>query len=486
MAFQINASRTHESLAITKRRETNAKYTSFENIVAEDRKYGHILNWEIKSQDMMDRNTVANLARGLESTAKQKLQLRQRKLAELYQKDEAIQRQHLAALRETSEQKARRLVTKARELKKAREEKRKTFAQDMYNKQWIAACDDLRNIGSEQYMRYCREQIADQRQEKAQRQSSEQREEAEWARLWEEERLKRIEEENEQQRQRQRLNYETKLSVLGQIDQSRNDKLAKAYTQELEREEFRHQLADDSEYARQAKENAALLRRQQMVSILRYNEQRDQALKNSSKVQREQELRDLSAKMEEYKADMATLAGKKDNLRMDMANYIQYMKQRKEEERAFEKMIEKLSIEEQERVNRKQDVITAREQTARDQLNSDVYLIRGEQLVSNEEERHRVARELEMEKYLVLREASQASMEEREEERAFRSRELASQADMIRQMHEKRNKERMSEALIIEEREDAIEAERQYRAFVQREKAKAAQGGEAIPASVFH
>lgn len=482
--FAMQARRT-EPRSITKRRETEAYYNSFEGVRAEDRKYAQIANWEINSQKMIDRNIVANIARGIESNEQKKLEVRQKRLAALYQADEEAQKKELASLRETSAQKAKRMVTQARKLKAAREEKRRLFAQEMYNRQWREGCDDLRLIGSERFARHCREEIAEQRVEKAQRKYHEQRKEKDWANIWENERQKRVQKEEELKRRRQRFNHETKMTLLDQMEHSRQEGLKKVYEKEMEREAFAKQLSEDTAYAKEAQVRAAKQRREAMQDILDFNEKAQATKAEIARAQREQELRDLNEKMEVVRQDNARKQEEARQRARDMQKYMSYVKQYKEEDAAIERTIEQLSLEEMQRANSKKDAQWQREQQQREALMADVYHGRAVQLNELEQKRSDLEKELELERRLVAEEATKAQALEEKEEEEWRRKNLTTQADLLRQMQEKRNDEKIKESLIVEERENSIAAERQYRAFVARERAAGLAIGAQIPASRF-
>lgn len=467
--FALQAPRT-EPRSITKRRNHEAHYNNFSRIIAQDQRQAQIANWEINSTKMIERNTIANMARGIEEQEQSKLQERQRRIAELYRQDEAQQKAELANLRETPAQKATRMVAQARKLKAAREEKRRQFAQQMYNRQWREGCDDLRLIDSHNFARHCREQIADQRFEKAQKKLHEQRVESQWANIWENERLKRVQDEEEQKRRRQRFNHETKTALLGQMEVARQRNLQEAHQKEVEREAFRRQLEEDCAHAKAAQERLLHQRRSAMDGIVQFNEQQQRTKAEVARLKREQELKELHEQKQAAAADDARKAEERRQRARDMQKYMSYVEEYKREEQEIERTIERLTMEEMARANKKQDAQWSREQQAREALMADVYEQRALQLHELEARRNEIEAELEEERRLVEQEARAAEEAEQNEDTQYRAKCLQQQADILRQMQEKRNNAKIQEALIVEDRENAIEAERRYRAFVAREK----------------
>lgn len=485
VGYAINPTRTQESYAITKRREVNAHYSQFENIVHDDRVLGHRAHWENNSSKMIERNAIANIARGIEATNLSKLEARRQRLAGLLNADESQYRVELTNLRETSQQKAMRLVNQARKLKAEREEKRKQFAQDMYNRRWREACDDLRHIGSENFAKYCREEIAAQREEKVLKKQYERNEEKVYAQQWEAERMSRVEKENDLRKQRQRSNYETKLALFDQMEAARQEKLKEAYQTELDRDAFRKQMEEDNAFAVRCNEENAAESKRRMAEILDFNSRTQAAKAEVARIQRAEEIQDLNNKMDAHRAELQAKQAKKERMREDMKKYMAYLSQKREENRLFQAEIERLTLEEGERENAKRDAQWQREQDTRDRLKEDVYRGRAQQLAQLAETARQTEAELEVERQLVLAEAKGAQLREFQEEEAYRQRELNHQQHLMRQMQQNRSNTLLLESLAIEEREQGIEAERQYRAFVQREKQRAHDEGIQIKASVF-
>jgi len=485
VGFAINPTRTQESYAITKRREVDAHYSQYENVTHNDGLLAHRANWEINSSKMIEKNAIANIARGIEATNLSKLEARRQKLAALLNADENKFRVELTNLRETSQQKAMRMVNHARRLKAERENKRKQFAQDMYNRRWREACDDLRHIGSENFAKYCREEIAMQREEKVLKKQYEKNEEKVYAQQWEAERMSRVEKENDLRKQRQRSNYETKMALFDQMEAARQDKLKEAYQTELDRENFKKQMEEDNAFAAQCNDESAAERKRRMEEILDFNTKTQSAKAEVARIQRAEEIQDLNNKMDAHRAELQANQARKERMRTDMKQYMAYLSQKREENRQYQAEIERLTLEEGERENAKRDAQWQREQDTRDRLKEDVYRGRAQQLANLAEKARQTEAELEVERQLVLAEAEGAQLREFEEEEAYRQRELSHQQHLMRQMQQNRNVSMLQESRAIEEGERGIEAERQYRAFVQREKQRAHDEGIMIKASVF-
>lgn len=483
--YAINATRTQESYAITKRREVDNHYSRYDNIKFEDNRLAHRANWEKNTSKMIEKNAIANIARGIEAQGKASLKERQQRLAGLMQADEEKYRKELMGLRETSQQKATRMVSHARKLKADREAKRKAFAQEMYNRQWREACDDLRHISTENHQKYCKEEIAQQRREKARLRDYEANEEAMFAKQWEAERMSRVEQENAKRRERQRNNHETKMALYGQMESARQGKLKEAYETELDREAFRKQMSEDEAFAKKCQDESAADRRRRMDEIMKFNSATQAAKGEVARIQREEEIQDLNDKMDAHRVELDAKAAKREAMRKDMHAYMGYLNEQRQEQRRIQAELDRLTAEEQERENAKHDAQWAREQDTRDRLKEDVYRGRAQQLAELAEKHRQMEAELEVERQLVLAECSTAQEREFNEEEEYRNRELAHQQDILRQMQQTRNQAKLHESRQLDERDNAIEAERQYRAFVAREQARAQSEGIMIKSSGF-
>ena len=126
-----------------------------------------------------------------------------------------------------------------------------------------------------------------------------------------------------------------------------------------------------------------------------------------------------------------------------MMNYMDYRQQLRDSQRREELEMERLCQIELDKENAKRDATYAKEQAAREQLHADVMRGRGQQLLALQQKYRNLEIELEVERDAVQREARLAIEEERAAEEAMRAKALRHQQDILRQMHEARERKRL-------------------------------------------
>lgn len=457
--------------AIQRRRDEENRLRTMKNIVSTDKTTLQMADWEQKTDNMIKRSMIKNITLNLENQSKAVLSQRQAKLRALLTAEDEQYRTELAALQETSSEKAKRMVNVARDLKAKREDERKQFAQAQLERQWRLGCDDLRDLEGEQFKNYCLAKVQDQRNEKIMARVASRDEEEKWATAWEQERMKQVDRDDRENRERKAFNYETKMDLLNQMRQKRADDEQNVRDQEAERSAFRKNLADDERSALAEQQRRAAKQKREMELILQGNEQQLSAKRMQAQFVREQEMKDLEQAEEEHKADLAAKADEKRKMREEMAAYRDYLGQRKEQEAVLDKELEGLCLEEMERANDKRDQQWMREKLAREALMRNVYEGRYEQVKEKEASAYKDEMQLYYERQCMDREIEEANNMENEEDRIrgehhrIRKRELDNQTQHIN------NRKQLEEARVMQEEEMALQAERQYRGFLNREKA---------------
>jgi hypothetical protein len=90
-------------------------------------------------------------------------------LAELLNFEEQQMQGELARLEESSEERAQRMATRARELLRRREEERQAIADAMAEKKWRDSCDIFRAVDSQAFLTKCVQERGKQVEEKKER-----------------------------------------------------------------------------------------------------------------------------------------------------------------------------------------------------------------------------------------------------------------------------------------------------------------------------
>lgn len=466
----LSRSKNVENKAIERRRNEEDRLRHFQSAVEADRSNFQIATWENQTAQMMKAQTVQRVAKNIEDGENEKLRQRRQRLALLLSSDDEVYRTELAGLHETSKQKAQRMVHYARQLKQAREDKRQKFAQEMYNRQWREGCDDLRMIDSERFGQQCNEEIQQQRLEKLRMREQSIHEQKKYDELWEIERQKKIQREEEETRYRQAFNYETKVALQQQMSEAQAQRMADAEEQERLRAAFAKQMEDDAEVARQKQAELAEQKRRHMAKITEFNDKTLAAKAETQRRQEEQDARDLAMQLAAMQAESEEKAANKAKMREDALNYQSYLRQRKEEERVMDIELERLVKDEMDRANSKRDMQWMRERLAREQLLKDVYEGRAIQVIQKEKERFHEEHQLDRERQAIEKEIIKAKELQEQEDREEKVKELRRATDLEKQIQANQNAKKIAEAQVLSQMESSLEAERQYRAFIQREK----------------
>jgi len=191
--------------------------------------------------------------------------------------------------------------------------------------------------------------------------------------------------------------------------------------------------------------------------------------------QEEQDAKDLAMQLAAMQAETVQKAANKAKMREDALSYQAYLGQRKSEDKAMEHELERLVKDEMDRANSKRDMQWMRERLAREQLLKDVYDGRREQVKQKEQERFHEEQQLARERQAIEKEMVVATTIQLDEDMAERAKELRRASDLEKQIQANENKKKIAEAQILSQMESSLVAERQYRAFIQREKNAAEQ-----------
>ena len=119
-------------------------------------------------------------------------------LKALILKEETMYKNELDAMTENPEQLRSRLATRAAELQAAREEKRKEIVEEKLKQQFRESRDELRQIASKVMQLDCVEETKRQLEHKEVLRQKDFEIESNWAKLWEWDRLKKIEKEEKE------------------------------------------------------------------------------------------------------------------------------------------------------------------------------------------------------------------------------------------------------------------------------------------------
>lgn len=456
--------------AIQRRRDEENKHVDMRRIVQSDKNAFQLASWETKTEGLIKKNMIGNISLNLQNQNKVYLEQRKEKLRQMLCAEDEQYRRELDGLQETSAEKAQRMVKYARELKANREEQRQKFAQEQLERQWRLGCDDLRDLEGEQFRKYCLDKVQEQRVEKVNDRIAARDEEERWAAQWEAERMRKVERDAREIRERKAFNYETKMDLMQQMQGKRQDDVNRLKAQEEERKAFREKLENDEREALAEQRRRAQAKKAQMDRIQADNQMQTDAKSEQQRLAKEQELKDLEQAMAEHKADLAQRADEKKKMREDMMRYRKYLEERKVHEAEIERELEKLCQEEMERANAKRDMQWLREKNAREKLMVDVYEGRYKQIKEREESAYRQEMEVYYDRQCMDREIEAANKEELAEDLKIKEDQVKRRHQLNRQKEHNQNRRQLEDAQKFREEEMSVQAERQYRGFLERER----------------
>lgn len=462
MSFLNEYCRT-EPRSITRRRELEDTRQALHARVATDHMVHQRSLWENRTDALVQRQAVASVVRGLQQRDQAALQQRRAKLAMLLTEEDERYRQELAAMEESSADRAKRLVKEARRLKAEREDKRRAFAEAQLERQWKDGCDDLRTIDSAFFKLHCSSEVRKQMDDKQRRQAEEEAEKQRWAQEWENERLRRVAEEDARAARRQNDLLDNRRALKQQMEEQEAKKQAEWANMQQEKAIFQKILDMDAAAAAEKAAAEHARKRQLQRDTVAYNEQLQREREEAYRRQREEDKADLWAKMEEYKEDTRRVENDKAAQQRDIVEFKAYLQRRREEERRMELEMERLIQEDLDRSNLKRDLQWEKERLAREKLMREVYEGRSAQLAEKARRRAQEEEEVFMEKRAAEIEIARAQEEElaqlAEEKRAAQRR----LRDLDSQVSINRERKRLQKEALEAELRAAEEAERVYK-----------------------
>ncbi|XP_015337871.1 cilia- and flagella-associated protein 53 [Marmota marmota marmota] len=301
--------------------------------------------------------------------------------------------------KETIEEKKDRMREKSKLLKEEKEKERQNFVAEKLDQQFREGCEELRtklfNIHEKKVCEERKAQVEFNEEQKRQKLVEEQM----FSRLWEEDRLAKEKREAQEERRRKELVESTRLGLNAQITSI----LAQKQAEQLLKEEEARLLEKDNAQIKLEKEQDKL-KKQKAKQGMRTSLQKALQEKMEHIQQEYREEQDLNMKLSQKALqDLQEEADKKKQKRGDMAReqkiYYKYLLQRREEEKAQEKELDRILEEEKEKKMAEKDKQLRLEKEARKQLLNEVMCTRKLQVQeklqrkAKEEEEHAMEQE---------------------------------------------------------------------------------------------
>lgn len=462
--------RPTEPRAIQMRIENERARAAMNSDLAREFKLKENATWEKKTSDVMRRNHIHNIAKSMEEEEHMRLMERRQRLKELLQGEEAAYKAEVGSLNETSMQRARRLVNRAKILKKEREARRLAFANKKWQEQWRRDCDDLRTIESDKFKSHVYDVVEQQKQHKIYSAQREREEEAKWAEEWENDRQAAVRKEAEDMRHRKQVYASYQREQLDQMAAAKARRAASGSNKAEELARFTRHLEQDTIEEQKRREQHSAKIKKQNEEIKRFNQE---TLARKTREQQERlgrEREEMRIKMKEYEHDLKEQDLDKERIQSEMRAYHQFLQERKEQEKIIELEMERLTQQELDRANADRDQARIESDLARERLLHNVLATRDEQLREKELEELRKQDRAEVEAFELEQQLKAAKIAEEEEVRALHEKEMTHRGHLEKQMAANAIRRDGRAQRVRQARESAQQAERVYRAFLAKEK----------------
>ncbi|XP_004422584.1 PREDICTED: cilia- and flagella-associated protein 53 [Ceratotherium simum simum] len=339
---------------------------------------------------------------------------RRNKLRELLASEENEYFTEMQLKEETIEEKKDRMRDKTRLLKEKKEKERQDFVAEKLDQQFRERCEELRvELFCIHQKKVCEErkaQIAFNEELKRQKLVEEQM----FSKLWEEDRLAKEKRETEEARRQKQLVENTRLGLNAQITSIKAQRQA---AQRLKEEEARLVEIDKARVKLENEQDK--LKKQKTKQEIRTALQKALQEKIEHIQQEYREEQDLNMKLMQMSLqDLEEEADKKKQKREEMIReqkiYHQYVAQRREEEKAQEKELDRILEEEKEKKLAEKDKELRLEKEARKQLVNEVMCTRKLQVQEKLQQRAKEQEERAMEQERINEGLKELNREEKE------------------------------------------------------------------------
>uniref|UniRef100_H0UWQ9 Cilia- and flagella-associated protein 53 n=2 Tax=Cavia porcellus TaxID=10141 RepID=H0UWQ9_CAVPO len=297
---------------------------------------------------------------------------RRNKLRELLASEEKEYFTEMQQKEETIEEKKDRMREKTKLLKEKKEKERQDFVAEKLDQQFRECCDELRN----QLFRIHRKTVCEERKAQIAFNEEQKRqkviEEQMFARLWEEDRLAKERREAQEERKQKELVENTRLGLNAQVTSIQAQRQA---AQRLKEEEARLLEKDNAQIKLESEQEK--LKKQKTKQEVRNNLQK--TLQEKMEFIQQEYRQEQALNMELVQRalqDLQEEADKKKHKREDMLReqkiYLKYLEQRRQEEKAQEKELDRMLEEEKQKKLAEKDKMLRLEKEARKQLMNEV------------------------------------------------------------------------------------------------------------------
>jgi len=462
--------RPNEPRSIQKMCNEEDRIARAKAVLVKDAKVAHRTDWESKTEGVVDRVFIKNLARDFQMQDQQKLMERRQRLAALLAEEDEQYKHEIDLQRETSSDRAKKNVLVARQAKQEREMKRQAFADEQIRRVWRDGCDDLRNIRSVKVKEDIHSHLEKQIKFKSNLTNQQLIEEEKHTKEWEQMKKKMDERADEEENARKKENEAIKQALIDQMKDAESRRREEKRIKADEQNAFQEKLNRDAENAQKRQREMWEEKKKVKMELAKFNKESEEKKKQTQEQERLRERAEIEIILNQHRADTHQMLIDKRQMRMERFEYMEFLRQRKEEEKKIEDEMERLTHESLNRDNQKQDIRYKKEMAAREELMRQVNEQRIEQMKQKREREEREAREMEREKELIENQLKMWKLRSQEEMNEERQKALIRKAELEKQIEANRIRRDILHANQEQEHLDSKRAEEAYQKFLEEEK----------------
>eukprot|EP00818_Percolomonas_sp_WS_P002080 CAMPEP_0117451162 /NCGR_PEP_ID=MMETSP0759-20121206/8861_1 /TAXON_ID=63605 /ORGANISM="Percolomonas cosmopolitus, Strain WS" /LENGTH=485 /DNA_ID=CAMNT_0005243745 /DNA_START=145 /DNA_END=1602 /DNA_ORIENTATION=- len=454
---------------IQQRRKLEDTRQFYNHITQEDQKQRFLADWERNTDSKIQSRQIQERYKELRQKAKLELEQRRDRLAEKLAFEDEMYKEELDNRQETTEQRRSRLEARARQLKEARENRNKEFAQEQLYRKFLAESDELRDAKSRAMVLQYAKAREQQKDEKEDRKRFEEEEKRVYDELWEQDRLEKEKRKMREDRIQLEKNRQLREHLTEQVDIIEQKKLE---MKALEEEEAR--LMKEKWEIEDQEEQRAILRKKKedeklQEEVDRFNKRKQLIRQKEVEEERQLDLRMIQHVLEKEAQETAREREYKSELRRQAREYQALLLAQMQKEKEDESELERLRDEDAEKQYAKRQAQWDAEQRARDKLMQEViedrkrqnaYKLKKAQEDKTRAEAERAQLESAIDRQLRIEEAQHLNKKKALEEH---------QEYLKRQMEAKRETEHAISHMERAQQKAQIEANRAYEMALQRE-----------------
>mmetsp|Transcript_5712 Transcript_5712/g.7878 ORF Transcript_5712/g.7878 Transcript_5712/m.7878 type:complete len:487 (+) Transcript_5712:109-1569(+) len=417
MAFNQQQRGIRPNEMFIKRREQEAKREEFNTSTQAVAHLQRLAKWESRSDALVNTRLQKDRLQQLSAQAEAELNQRRHRLAALYNAEMEQWTQEVLNNVETPEDRKKRMKERALALAAAREEKRKAFVEDAYNRRWRDACDDARALDSKAMLDYVVDKRQEQLLEKELRSQIEKEEEQKYLAMV----MQNVSLLEAKERAQVEALHSANRKMRSDLDlqvkdiQQRRDHLHQA-KQDGEREQIlqwqQEKMVEDEREAQKRREM-----HQRGTEIRSLNQQKAMEREYHKQVERNQDLLLLDHALRMERANEMQEQAKKEEEKRVMKEYHEYLKEQMVKEAEDTAMVDAIRLQEENRIWDQREADLRAQDEARQYLMQQVDMGRQEQI------RHKME-ELEKDRRREQDEAMKAKIEYELMEQEERNRQM--------------------------------------------------------------